>query len=235
MSDGFVWAAVDRIEARCVPFDWPWARREAAFIAKNWERRLALGSGIFDGRVLLACGWRVAGGTCAVDLFETRYSHLLGHRDAGSPDGGVRNVFSAIVPRSADGAILLGIMGGHTANAGQAYFPCGTPDRDDIDADGTVDLPGSAIREFAEETGMMVPADAPQSWTVLEGEGQLALLRPVAFAETADALLAGMERHREAEIEPELAGFLVARSAEDGGDARMPAFVRSYLARAFGA
>lgn len=235
MSDGSVWAAVDRIEARCVPFDWPWAQREAAFIAKNWERRVALGSGIFDGRVLLACGWRIAGGTCAVDLFETSYSNFLGHCDAGSPDGSVRNVFAAIVPRSSDGAILLGIMGAHTANAGQAYFPCGTPDLDDVDAVGTVDLPGSAVREFMEETGMPVPPDAPQLWAVLDGEGRLALLRPVAFAETAEALLAGMERHRASEAQPELAGFLIARSAEDVGDARMPAFVRSYLARAFGA
>jgi hypothetical protein len=67
----------------------------------------------------------------------------------------------------------------------------------------------------------------------MEGEGQLALLRPVSFAETADTLLAGMERHRAAEAQPELAGFLVARSAGDVGGAKMPAFVRSYLARAF--
>ncbi|KQT77925.1 hypothetical protein [Methylobacterium sp. Leaf466] len=234
MPEAFTRHAVSRIAARRVAHDWPWAREAADFVTRNWARRMAERPGIFDGRVFLACGWEVTEGACRLDLFETRYACFLGHRDAGSPDGGVKNVFAAVVPRSADGAVILGIMGGHTANAGQAYFPCGTPDLDDLRADGRVDLAGSAAREFTEETGMAVPDGAPERWTLWQGDGQLAFLREIDFPEDADTLVARMDRHRRAEAAPELAGFTIARRTGDIDPARMPGFVRAALGHAFG-
>ncbi|MGK3945562.1 hypothetical protein ABK046_45375, partial [Streptomyces caeruleatus] len=85
------------------------------------------------------------------------------------------NAFAAVVPWSADGAVLIGEMGAHTANAGQLYFPCGTPDQDDLRG-SVVDLAGSATREFTEETGLSLPEGAAGEWLLLEGEGQLAFL-----------------------------------------------------------
>ncbi len=49
-------------------------------------------------------------------------------------DAGVFNVFAAAALRAADGAYLLGEMAPSTAAAGQLYFPCGTPDPEDITA-----------------------------------------------------------------------------------------------------
>ncbi|MBX9932219.1 MAG: NUDIX hydrolase [Methylobacterium sp.] len=233
MSDGFRIASLTRIEARRVPFDWQWARDEAAYISGNWARRVEGRTGIFDGRVLLACGWRHQDGTCKVDLFETSYSRFIAYRDAGSPDPAVRNTFAAIVPRSTDGAYFLGIMGAQTANAGQAYFPCGTPDLDDIVGSDLVDLAGSAERELTEETGLAVPAGSAQEWVMLEGDRQLAFLRPIVFGEESGSLLARMERHRAAEANPELAGFLIVRDQVDIDPKRMPPFVRAYLGRSF--
>ena len=63
------------------------------------------------------------------------------------------NCFAAPVLRSADGAYLLGVMGAHTANAGQIYFPCGTPEPGDV-VDGRVDLEHSARHELKDETGL---------------------------------------------------------------------------------
>lgn len=233
MSDGFTLTRIERVTARLVPFEWEWARDNAASIAENWARRCAARSGLFDGRVLLARSCRIEGTSCSVELFETSYASFITHKDLGSPDPRVLNGFAAIVPHGSDGAVLLGVMGAHTANAGQAYFPCGTPDLDDVRDGDEVDLAGSAEREFVEETGMAVPADAPETWLLLRGRTQAAFLRPVTFPERADALREEMERHRCAEIEPELAGFIAVGSSGEIDPCSMPDFVQAYLRHAF--
>lgn len=229
---GFEVLRLHRVEARLVGYDWAWARDNAERIAENWERRLAARPALFDGPVLLACACAVSDGACRVDFFETTYSRFIAYRDGGSPDGHVANAFAAIVPWSADGAVLLGEMGPHTANAGQVYFPCGTPDRDDVQG-AVVDLAGSAGRELEEETGLALPVEAEDSWVLLRGDGQLAFLRPVRFGATADALSARMEQHRAQETDPELARFVTVRGPAGIDPDRMPPFVRAYLASAF--
>lgn len=233
MSESFTWTRLRHLEARLVAHDWAWARDNAETIAATWARRCAERSGLFDGRVLLARACRITGDRCEIDLFEVAYSQFLAFRQAGSPDPAVTNAFAAIVPWTADGAALLGIMGSHTANAGQIYFACGTPDRDDIRPGGEVDLAGSAAREFREETGIALAPDAAEAWVLLSGESQRAFLRPVRFAEETDALLARMEAHRRAEAAPELAGFVTVRGRDDLDPTRMPPFVRAYLEGAF--
>ncbi|MBY0259918.1 NUDIX hydrolase [Methylobacterium sp.] len=233
MSDGFTLTPIRHLDARLVTHDWTWAEANADAIATHWDRRRAAAPEMFDGCVLLACACRIEGDVCRIDLFETRFSRFIAFRDAGSPDPTVFNAFAAVVPWTSDGAALLGIMGGHTANAGQAYFPCGTPDPDDIRPGGRVDLAGSAAREFLEETGIGLGADVPEAWVLLAGRNQRAFLRPVRFPDDAQTLLARMEAHRRAEAAPELAGFLAARGPDDIDGARMPGFVRAYLADAF--
>ena len=69
--------------------------------------------------------------------------------------------------RSSDGAFLLGVMGGHTANAGQIYFPSGTPDLTTSMA--TVDLAGNVRRECWRKPGLQPDdfAAEPGWYTVL--------------------------------------------------------------------
>ena len=228
---GFEVVRLARLEARLVTYDWAWARDNAERIEQNWMRRRAAQPALFDGPVLVACDCAIDGDSCCLDLFETPYSRFLAYRDGGSPDGHVANAFAAIVPWSADGAVLLGRMGAHTANAGQIYFPCGTPDLDDVRGQA-VDFSGSAARELLEETGLRVPDGVPEDWVCLRGEGQLAFLRPVRFAEDAAALIERMEIHALGEDEPELAGIVAVCEAADI-EAAMPGYVRAYLASAF--
>lgn len=233
MSETFRTTRLTGLEARLVLYEWAWARDNEAAIAAAWERRRAARPAMFDGIVLMACAHAIRDGIARLDLFEARYSQFVAFRDGGDFGGPVGNAFAAIVPWGADGAVLVGEMGAHTANAGQLYFPCGTPDRDDVRG-AEVDLAGSAEREFAEETGLALPVDAAGEWFLLEGEGQFAFLRPVRFPETADSLAVRAEAHRRAEADPELASLRILRGPADLDSARMPGFVRAYLGQAFG-
>lgn len=237
MSDGFRITQLAAVTARFVTYDWAFPRENAAAIAAHWQTRIARAPGMFDGTVLLCCDHAVADGAARLDLFATRYATFTyyrdtRHADARIADARIANAFAAIVPWTSDGAVLLGEMGARTANAGQLYFPCGTPDPDDIQG-ARVDLAGSAARELAEETGLALPDEAETDWVLLEGEGQLAFLRPVRFPETAARLVARIADHLGAEAEPELAGMHVVRGRDDIDAARMPGFVRAYLADAF--
>lgn len=237
MSDGFRITQLAAVTARFVTYDWAFPRENAAAIAAHWQTRIARAPGMFDGTVLLCCDHAVADRAARLDLFATRYATFTyyrdtRHADARIADARIANAFAAIVPWTSDGAVLLGEMGARTANAGQLYFPCGTPDPDDIQG-ARVDLVGSAARELAEETGLALPDEAETDWVLLEGEGQLAFLRPVRFPETAARLVARIADHLGAEAEPELAGMHVVRGRDDIDAARMPGFVRAYLADAF--
>jgi 8-oxo-dGTP pyrophosphatase MutT (NUDIX family) len=232
MSEGFRITPLADVTARFVEHDWAFPRAHEAAIAAHWQDRIARSPGMFDGTVLLCCAHSIADGAARLDLFATRYSTFTYYRHVRQADPQVRNAFAAIVPWTADGAVLLGAMGAHTANAGQLYFPCGTPDPDDVRGT-SVDLTGSAARELAEETGLVLPEAAETAWVLLEGEGQLAFLRPVRFPETAAVLEARIADHLRSEAEPELAGMAAVRSAAEIDPARMPGFVRAYLAEAF--
>ncbi|MBY0251799.1 MAG: NUDIX hydrolase, partial [Methylobacterium organophilum] len=186
-SDGFRITRVADVAARFVDHDWAFPRAHAAAIAAHWQARLRRSPGMFDGTVLLCCDHAVADGVARLDLFATRYATFTYYREVPHAEARIANAFAAIVPWTADGAVLLGEMGPHTANAGQLYFPCGTPDPDDVRG-AQVDLTGSAARELAEETGLALPDEAETDWVLLEGEGQLAFLRPVRVPEPAARL-----------------------------------------------
>ncbi|WP_407520409.1 NUDIX hydrolase [Methylobacterium oryzisoli] len=222
------------VTAALGPYEWAWARENRARIEAHWARRRAARPAMFNGRVMLAHALAERNGACHAALFETDYATLTAFRDFGFPDPGIFNVFAAIVPRSADGAYLLGRMNGHTANAGQIYFACGTPDPEDVREGGRVDLGASALRELHEETGL-VPPETDRGWTVVQEGGHLAFLRPMHFAEDADTLLARARAHLAAEAVPELADVVAVRGPDDIDPASMPVYAQVFLRDAFAA
>ena len=119
----------------------------------------------------------------------------------------MRDCFSAAAIQSSDGAFLLGVMGSHTFNAGKAYFPCGTPDPNDI-IGGKVDLELSVRRELKEETGLAMDDFTPEpGWTmIVDGAliGQIKVLRARESAKALhDRIIAFLARTRAISI-PEL-------------------------------
>ncbi|GLS42386.1 NUDIX hydrolase [Methylobacterium brachythecii] len=231
---GFALTRLTQISARLAEHDWAWARENAEAIERNWQRRIAERPSMFDGPVLMSQGCAIADGTCEIAFFETRYSRFIASRDWSTVRTGVLNAFAAIVPHTSDGAVLLGRMGAHTANAGQIYFPCGTPDREDIREGGIVDLAGSAAREFEEETGLVLPAAGHTApWMLLRRDELLAFLRPVRFDGRAEDLVDRIAAYHANDAEPELAGMVVVRGLSDIDPDRMQPYVRAYLESVF--
>ncbi len=169
---------------------------------------------------------RIIRGAC----FEVNFAAFCAWRAWGFPDRHVHNVFAAAALHSADGAYLLGEMAAATANAGRLYFPCGTPERADLAADGRLDLEGSVARELKEETGVdLAGLEVEPGWTMVRDGCSLALIKSVAVPLAADALRTRILRHIAGEDRPELAGLRLVRSPGDFVPA-MPAFVKAYLA-----
>jgi 8-oxo-dGTP pyrophosphatase MutT (NUDIX family) len=132
-------------------------------------------------------------------------------------------------PRGDNGGFILAEMGAHTSNAGQIYFPAGTPDPHDIVGD-RVDLDGSARRELGEETGLRPDETAFASdWLVVDAGPRLACMKLVEIGAPADEVAREINRRIAAQANPELAGVRVVRDAHDIDRERMPAFVVAYL------
>lgn len=226
--------AVTRVEADCRPRRWAWAEENAAAIATHWAARRALQPRLFDGPVLLATDIRVASEVLRATYFQTTYAPFLAFKDFGFPDDTVVNAFAMAALRGTCGAFVLGVMGPHTANAGNVYFPAGTPDLSDLRSDGTVDLAGSVVRELEEETALTAAEYAPAAeWHVVRDGATLALMRPVALPGEASAMRDLIRARLAREAESEFADIVLARDARDIDRARMPRFLQAYLAWAF--
>jgi len=220
------------LELKVRPYAWPFAseRRdeiEAHFAAKRREK-----PEIWNGRVLLGRNAVRRGDRLIADFFETDFAGFLAWRDWGFPDRDVFNGFGMGALQSADGAFLLGEMGGHTANAGRIYFPAGTPDPDDI-KEGVVDIAGSIARELAEETGLGESDYTMDThWTCVFTAASIAMIRVLRVAATGEALQARVEAYLARETKPELRAVHLVRAASDLVPA-MPRFVSAFLEAQF--
>ena len=166
-------------------------------------------------------------------FLETDYASFVAWKAWGQPKAGVHDCFGAAVVIGADNAVLLGVMAPHTFNAGMIYFPCGTPDPDDI-ADGKVDLDGSIRRELTEETGLDAAGfTAEPGWATVVDGPLIAHLKVLRGSEDAEALRARMLEHLACEQQSELADIVIVRGADDF-DAAMPRFVTAFLEAHFG-
>ncbi len=225
--------AIDAIEASVAPFAWRFAQERRTDIETHWRNLTALKPALFDGRVLLLSraefihdkGRRLLRSA----HFETDFSAFLAWRDFGFPDETVQNCFAMAALRGNDGGFILGQMGAHTANAGQIYFPAGTPDRNDI-VDGRLDLAGSVARELEEETGLKAHEAAfADDWFVLDAGPRLGCMKLVTVDAPADEVARDLNARIASQKDAELTGVCVIRNAREIDPERMPAFVVAYL------
>ena len=221
--------AVERLDMRFEPRAWPWAEANRALVERHFEQAREQRPALWNGRVLLLHRFAIETGVFRGAYLETDFASFLTWRDAGFPDPSVRNCFAAGALRAADGAFLLGRMARHTANAGKVYFPAGTPDPGDVQADGAVDLMGSVLRELKEETGLLASEVVPgPRWHAVLAGARIGLMRPLQVREDSAKLAARIRAFIAREKEPELEDVVVVRGPADLVP-EMPDFVRAYL------
>jgi len=217
-----------RLDLRFEPAPWPFADDRRAEIDAHFAKLRAQKPQMWNGRVLLLRREEIIGSLLSGAYSEVDFASFVAWRDWDFPDKSVRNCFAMAALRSSDGAFLLGVMGAHTATAGQIYFAAGTPDRNDLVGD-TVDLERGVMRELAEETGLTLADVVPEpGWTaVLHGQ-RTALMRIVEARVSADALAGRIRAFLSSQTRPELADVHIVRTL---GDLRpsMPAFVTAFL------
>jgi 8-oxo-dGTP pyrophosphatase MutT (NUDIX family) len=220
--------ALDELKMSFAPQPWPFAVERRAEIDAYFAKLQREKPALWNGRVLMMHRHTITEGTLVGDFLETDFASMLAWRAFDFPDKTIKVCFPMSALHAADGAFLLGLMGAHTANAGQLYFPTGTPDPDDVRGD-KIDFEGSLLRELAEETGLG-PADitvAP-GWHALLAGSRMPLIKLLHASEPAASVRARILAHLARDEEPELADIVIVRGPADL-DPRMPPFVVAFL------
>lgn len=219
---------IETLDLSLEPYDWAFAQKRRAEIEAHFEAARRAKPALWNGRILLMHRREFAGTTLRGQYFETDFADFMTWRDFGFPASPVANCFALGVLQGSDGGYVLGVMGGHTMNAGKVYFPGGTPDPNDV-VGTRVDLELSVRREVQEETGL-APShfEIDPGWHCVPGESLIALLKPMRASETADQLRERIMDHIASEQEPELSGAAIVRSLADL-NAKMPAFVQTFF------
>lgn len=223
---------VTTLEFAVRPIVWPFAEERRAEIAAHFAELQRERPKIWNGRVLLGRDPVFTGGHFAATYFETDFASFLAWRDWGFPDPAVFNGFGMGALRGSDGAFVMGEMAQHTSTAGRIYFPSGTPDLDDV-KDGMLDIPGSVVREIAEETGLTT-ADyvAEQDWHCVVSGPAIAMMQILNLDVPGEAARARIEANLAREAEPELSAIHLVRGMSDLTPS-MPRFVTAFIAQQF--
>jgi hypothetical protein len=232
MSESPVVRHIDGLDLRYSTKVWPFSierRREIdAFFADLLKQKPAM----WNGRALVLSGYSIDNGVLRGECLETDYASFAAWSEWGWPAKDVNDCFGAAAMISADGAILLGVMGDHTFNAGHIYLPCGTPDPRDL-RDDKLDIDYSVGRELKEETGLDISAfDAEPGWTMVTHGALVALIKVLHAKEDAATLRDRILAFNASHDEPELADIRIVRSVADF-DPKMREFVMTFMAHRF--
>ncbi|MDO8877985.1 MAG: NUDIX hydrolase [Pseudolabrys sp.] len=224
---------VDRLDLSFDAGSWDFAAARRAEIDALFAELRRAKPALFNGRVLLMHRFAIADGVMHGTFLEADYAAFVAWQRWGRPDAGVLDCFGAAAIQSADGAFLLGVMGGHTFNAGQIYFPCGTPDPSDVIGGTTVDFDFSIRRELREETGLDPALLRPEpGWTLAVDGSLIAAVKVLRSELTADVLRARILGNLAREPQPELADIRIVRGPADF-DPAMRGYVTAFLTHRF--
>lgn len=225
---------IDRLDLSFEPKAWAFADEHRVKIDDYFDALRHEKPALWNGRVLLMHHQVIERGVLHGRFLETDYASFAAWRHWGWPAAGVRDCFSAAAILTRDGAFLLAVMAPHTFNAGRIYFPCGTPDPNDI-VNAKVDLDLSVRRELKEETGLsIVEFEIEPGWTMVVDGPMIAQIKLLRSGEAACDLRERILAHLAREQCPELSDIRIVKGLDDL-DSAMPGYVSAFLASRFAA
>ena len=209
---------VTQIDIRLVPGPWPLRNEMRAAVADYWRGATAANPHLWDGRIL---GLSAPGGGAPVvvdgvfraEAREDAYSAFMLWRQQGFPEIGICHAFGWALIVSSDNALIYGVMGGQTANAGRVYPPGGSLEPRDVQPDGRVDVPRCIALELDEETGLGTDEAESGAMVVVFDGPRLSFGQVLRFAEPAEQLGARIRANLDRQEHRELADIVVLRSA----------------------
>lgn len=211
---------VHDVDIRSVPGQWPLTAEMRAASTAHWQRAVAANPHLWDGRILGFCAPgggmpRVEAGMFRAEAREDAYSAFLYWRDAGFPDIGLAHAFGTALIVSGEGALIYGVMGAQTANAGRIYPPGGSLEPRDVLADGSIDVLGCIATELEEETGLR-PHEARIGglYAIIDGP-RVSIGRVFHFAQSTADLLARIRANLDLQEERELADVIAIGSGRE--------------------
>jgi 8-oxo-dGTP pyrophosphatase MutT (NUDIX family) len=226
---------VDRLDLRVDATAWNFASERRGEINALFAELQRAQPALFNGRVLLMHRFTIEGRVLRGFFLEADYASFVAWQHWGREDAGIYDCFGAAAVETADGAFLLGVMGAHTYNAGQLYFPCGTPDPSDITDGAKVDFDFSTRRELHEETGLDPDAlTAEPGWTLVFDGSLIAAIKVMRSPVAAEPLRAQILESLAREKQPELSDIRVVRGPADF-DPMMRGFAKQFLTHRFAA
>jgi hypothetical protein len=207
---------------------WDFATYNRDGIMRHWNRLLDLNPRLWNGDVLICTGARVAAGRFIANLVKSDYASFVAWRDWGRPDSSAWNCFGVPAAFSNDGALLMGVMGRWTLNAGRVYPPSGTLEPRDVMGDGRVDLAGSMRIELLEETGLdLAQAKAGEMVAIFDGP-RIAVAQRHDFDFSFSEIEQIFSRHRAVEDHPELEAIEAVWNISQT-DSRMPPYAQEIV------
>lgn len=215
---------VSDIDIRLMPGAWPLPQAMREEVPDFWRSAMAANPHLWDGRILglTAPGGGPVGikdGRLRAEAREDAYSAFMLWRSRGFPDIGLSHAFVWALIVSSDSALIYGVMGGQTANAGRVYPPGGSLEPRDVLPDGRLDALGAMALELSEETGL-VASDAETGMTVAVLDGpRLSLGRVFRFTEPAADLLGRIRANLAAQDHRELADVIAIHSPDEARQA----------------
>jgi 8-oxo-dGTP pyrophosphatase MutT (NUDIX family) len=208
---------ISAVDARLVTGAWPMPEWLRAKVPQTWAALKATKPATWDGRILGFSKPEIdADGVIRMEAREDAYSAFLTWRGEGFPDFGIHHVFGTALIHSSDGALIFGVMGGDTVNAGRVYPPGGSLEPDDVDAEGLVDVEACIAREMLEETGLDAAEARKGALLATFYHASLSVSRVFHFDRPADDLVATIRANLAMQEHRELADIVACRTADDG-------------------